>query len=107
MNPEPEPPARRPMAQQRRHDADFDRARERRIRRAAKRQGWRISKIRTRDDRVPGWGNWILATSRGRVLIGDRATGAPIEAVEDFLGIERPQDEQQDEQASGLMWIST
>jgi hypothetical protein len=99
-----EQPARRPMSPQPRHE--FDLARERRVRRAAKRQGYRLAKIRTRDELAPAWGRWVL--TRGRtVQIGDRKTGASLEDIEDYLGIKRTQDEQQDEQASELGWIST
>jgi hypothetical protein len=71
-----------------------DRTREIRVRRIAARQGYRVSKFRSYDATDVRHGRWLLTTSRGRLLISHvvdgTETGAPIEEIEKFLGVERP-----------------
>jgi hypothetical protein len=61
--------------------------RENRSRRAAARRGLALSKIRRRDPAALGYGRWVLATPRGRVLLGDAHTGAALDEVETYLGV--------------------
>ena len=73
---------------------EFDYTREMRVRRAAARQGYKLSKIQKRDARALGWNRWLITTADGTLVISHLVrgieTGASIDEVEQFLDSDPP-----------------
>jgi hypothetical protein len=67
----------------------FDRAREARARRGARRQGMTLVKLQRRDERALGWNRWMIYDDKDKLLISRIVsgieTGASLEEIEHFL----------------------